>query len=138
MFLLTIQNFKFQIFAPYFLVSPFLDINAVPFSFLRSEEDDKTGLKQLVKDSDIWVNNTILTSFTKTAKSLKVYAAKIMWNVLLTRDDIMAMDHLKKMSVGFVKQFGHKNLEDVYRKLSKFRLNLHSLSSTRMHLSMSS
>ena len=89
----------------------------MPFSFLRSEEDDKTGLKQLVKDSDIWVNNTILTSFTKTAKSLKMYAAKIMWNVLLTREDIMAMDRLKTKSVGFVKQFGHKNLEDVYRKL---------------------
>ena len=100
----------------------FSDVNTVPFSFLRSEEDDKTGYKQLVKDSDIWVNNTILTSFTKTAKSLKVYAAKIMWNVLLTRDDIMSMDRLKKKSVGFVKLFGHKNLEDVYRKLRELRL----------------
>ncbi|GAU90407.1 hypothetical protein RvY_02826-3 [Ramazzottius varieornatus] len=96
-----------------------LDVNRVPFSFLKSQQADKTSFKQLVDNSDIWVGSAVLKALYKTSPSLTKYARMLMWDVILTRQDILTMNQLKSQSVGFVKLFGEKNFRDVYGRDKK-------------------
>ena len=105
---------KFQRFDVF--LSLLAEVNDVPFSFLRGEEDRKKGYKQLVKDSAIWVNATKLTALTTTATSINKYARQLMWDVILNTKDIQKMTTSKGKGVGFVKMFGDDNLKDVYSK----------------------
>ncbi|GAU90409.1 hypothetical protein RvY_02826-4 [Ramazzottius varieornatus] len=102
-----------------FTESCFTDVNRVPFSFLKSQQADKTSFKQLVDNSDIWVGSAVLKALYKTSPSLTKYARMLMWDVILTRQDILTMNQLKSQSVGFVKLFGEKNFRDVYGRDKK-------------------
>ncbi|GAU89271.1 hypothetical protein RvY_01840-4 [Ramazzottius varieornatus] len=80
----------------------------------ESQQADKTSFKQLVDNSDIWVDSAVLKALYETSPSLTKYAMMLVWDVILTLQDILTMNQRKSQSVGFVKLFGEWKFRNVY------------------------
>ena len=82
------------------------------WKFLRdSSKVDKSIFQRLDKSSDIWVKKQKLQELQASSKDMDEYARELMWRLLVSTVDIIALSHKKVPGVGFVKMFGEKNFE---------------------------
>ncbi|GAU94778.1 hypothetical protein RvY_06495 [Ramazzottius varieornatus] len=95
---------------------PKLKVPEIKWSFLKDEKKvDKTIYQRLGK-SDIWVKKRKLQELQEKAKDMDEYARKLMWNILVPSEDVLALADKKVKGIGFVKMFGKKNFENLLGK----------------------
>jgi hypothetical protein len=107
----------------------FLDIPKVEWSFLDQARPKYRGsYQQLEGKSHIWVDKPLLAAAQAKAKSAKQYAWLLMWDVIVTPEEMLKAHAVKTPGIGFAKLFGKKNTDSVYRTLKSLFLSIFDLS----------
>ena len=92
-------------------------VPAHKWNFERGSTADRNIFQRLGnKQSNIWVNKEQLLNLQQTTKSMSLYATKLMFKVLLSRQELINVAPKKMEGVGFVKMFGAKHFADFYGK----------------------
>jgi hypothetical protein len=89
----------------------FLDIPKVEWSFLDQARPKYRGShQQLESKSHIWVDRPLLAAAQAKAISAMQYAWLLMWDAIVTLEEMLKAHALKTPGIGFTKLFGKKRL----------------------------
>ena len=95
----------------------------VSWAFLAGERvQDKALYCKLQRKSAIWVSKVALAQVKDQSHSVKQYAKRLMWDVIVSVEDLLEIKQLKSRGIGFTKLFGKQHLNSVY---SMVELSVH-------------
>ena len=101
----------------------------IEWTFLEEERTEARAIYcKVEKKSTIWVERDPLERAKTSAKSIKDYAKKLMWTVIILAEDLLKAQDLKARGVGFSKLFGKVHIDSVYRKGSDYYFCFTSIS----------
>ena len=100
-------------------ISVLLSTAAVPtvdYTFLDEERAaDKKTYVRIGNESKMWMERETTEAVQSESTSATKYARALMWQVIMTPENLIKVHAVKERGLGFLKLFGKRYFDEVYR-----------------------